>query len=600
MEFLHLLSQDTKLNIIPSASTESDQLEVKPALNVFVLVNDSDQIDKLLQLQSNDHDVVVYFTSTQPYKEEEPIKCLLTRVYNHIHQQLLCDSSLYHKLQHYHHLKWLRPNNILHELVNCHSPFGRVLINYHLQTLHLSCDQAVVNKVDTLIDGINYESKHSNLYAGLILFEDEYDVTKYQPDFIAVFNHQELNQEPNFSYYYKWDGCVIWSKRSLSTIVTSLQQLSKIELQVHTLDVVHADTSIIDLFHTYSIPCTLTLQNVPPENTLVINEGSIINNNFNTFIQYLRKLPSLQTFGIAMFDHHHLLINDSINDTYGTVKALGLEEVMSTASSYLYSSSTLSTCVITPYLPVVKGSKLQLPSHSSTIYYTPSLGDADLADQMTEYACIANDFEVGVDPAKVHTKMIQLQSTFQNIRLKEIAQPISMSFDLAIQPQKSSFVFKSSILLQAQQYLSKFNQTCPFIVGVHQKCRKYKRSFTLSSSLEYYEHAIKHIVSINNQPTFLLANSSKSEVELIPLLQSLQLKYELIPDTIPIPVQLAILTLTDGLILSTSTFAFWAGVMNKHSQCTVCPTKWVSDIYAMAYKSYHDKCIQPSWVAIHN
>ena len=596
MELLHLLKQDTKLNII--TSSECVSLEPKPVLNVKIIMNEFDQVETLLSSHDyTQYDVVVYLTTIHEVKLPDSIKVLVQRKFNGINQMLLSETTLYESIPHYTHLKWLRPKSILDELCKCHSPFSRVLINYNSYTANLCCDKALVSLSDTLIDDINYESKHSNLYAGLILYESSYDVSKYQPDFIAEFN---VENAINYPYQYTWDHVTISCKRTLSSVLTSLQQLHHLQVDIETEDMFNTNTNLINKLHSLGIPCHLREKKWPSNHRIVLNHNASIP-NINTFLQYLRKLPPLSSFGLLVLDKHDHYASQGMNDTFALVKEDAVDDVIGKTNAYLYSSHR-SFVVISPYIPAVDTSSILLQPKVQTrkVYYTPTIGDADLADQMTEYASISGEFEVGVDVKKL--SMLQLQNTFQNIRFKEMTKPTQSSFQLSVQPQKSTFIFHSSIVLQAQRYLSKLYQSSCVVLGIHQKCKRVKRSFSCSCSLQYYEDGLKRLLNNfqDKSVAVVLCNASRAEDNLLPMIQSFNVQVHTMPEWIDLATQMAVLSVVDGLILSTSSFAFWAGVMNSNSSNIVSPTKWVTDIYAMAYKAYNETCIQPSWIPIVN
>lgn len=622
MELLYFLGKDTPLNVVSDSSRQTKA--PPPAINIHIRTGGVD-MHSIEEFLSKDHDMfddMIYLTIPQSfmkmYQETTAVKWLFFRVHNDVCHALLCDASVFDKVHHRPYFKWLKPSSIVQELLLLHSPYARIISNKAEHNVDcssssttLSCHQRFIN-----LATCDASSASARTFAGAIFIDEAQSI----PSSMALEFITYVNCEPtasttsNYSYRYGFSNMNIFSKRPLSSIVSSYRQLVNLPLIVPCKDLQSPQQGIIKQLQDMQLAFELvTATHFMPTSFALILYDNIQLHNSTLLINYLRKLPSIDTFRQLLL--HNDLVSEanpygltplyddiSSNEAFAVCHQDHYLQLNEAAKAYVYTANHTATLIpfVCPCYQDMTVTSQDLPKES---YYIDVLGDDDLAEQMTQYASVVKGFCVAVNYHKDAWKQIRLKQAFQNIVYQPSMCSSKQSFTIAHYPTPYAYIFHSSIYLRACNYLSTMQFHRYKCVAVHQKRNKYSMSLTNTCSKDYYKKAIK-MMKDNLHPTpicFLICNSDAepTTIEKQDDLQSLLTS----KDTMKVVREddvttLAIMTLCDGLILSTSSYAWWAAVLNEKASLVIAPERWTNAEHWYHSIEWERRFNQVSWVTL--
>lgn len=605
MELLFFLGQDTPLNVL---SEPSHQKLSPPFINVHVKaggVNVKDLEDFLLQ--DNDiYDDLVYLSIPtayiEAYQSSATIKWLMWRIHNDMCHALICDKEMHDKLRNKSMLKWLHRSYVVKQLLDLSSPYAKVACDIDDVNGSVCCyddTPLTLQNESSLYIHASTNALLRKSYAGCLLSHHKTAPAYLQCDFVGYKSTEDDDDDSSSPYVYKWPNFTLKCKRSLSSIMTSLRHIKTMKTVVVCKDLARPQTNeVISSLQQMLVPYTLVVESktlfvTHHEPTLYLKENATIHNP-SMFLSLLRKCPAFNTFSDLIL---HPFISTSpvtfeynmINDSFVYLRDCSLD--LLNVPGVLHIDDTKQ--VIAPLVyPMSSASKHSEDSQYYTSYFVDCLGDHDLADQMTEYASTIKAFNVTVNVYKDTWKQVKLKSYFQNIVYNK-GLPSDNSFALSFQPTKHEFLFHSKIQEEASKFLSFWKAQGYTVVGIHFRRERLGVAVSNPCSDDYYRNAIEAAKASYDKICFVIGSGEINQHHHKKLLatETIVMNHE------DEGVGLCILSMCDGLILSTSSYAWWAAALNKTAKVW-CPRKWINTSHWYHSHDFERKLRLDDWVVI--
>ena len=580
MELLYFIGKDTPINIITSSSQHKI---LPPTYNIHVKTGGID-INEIKTSLANDNDqyndifYIVVPESFIPQFQVPSIKWILSRKHANVYHILLCDVNLYDTLSHKSYFNSLKSEKILQQIFNCHSPYARILscISCIPSTTHVdqTIDKKIIYQPSTTTLFVDIDTNaNAKLYAGLIL-DTHKNLKGYNPEFIVDASNDLSLKEDGYAFIYTFDlssndskKIKVMSKRPLSQILMNYNQLTQIQnIQLVCRDINFPNAEIIAQLDQNLFPYTCVKEYNSCKNIITMYDDVKIE-NLPLFLNTIRKLPLFSSFTKVIFNSiANILFDEVINDIFVTINP---EEDSTKSRCFLETQSQMDEMIIVSLIPSCGVSKLPnatIDQHQKPKYFIEKFGNDDLAEQMTQFSCVVKAFHPLVDASKDKWKDCKIKDVFQNIDY-DCSNDVENNFTLAYYPSPHPYIFSSFLRYQAINYLSFFTSRGIKVVGVHQKRKRLGVTPTQKCNLKYYKDAIESIKQHfeSSEIHFLLFNDFLNLKEICG-------SYTLVKETDGL--SLAILSLCDSLILSTSSFSWWAGTLNKKA-IIYAPKKWI-------------------------
>ena len=569
MELLYFIGKDAPINII----TSSTQPKMSPPIyNIHVKTGGIDihEIKSCLLNDNDQYNDIFYLVIPETFATQfqlPSIKWILSRKHANVLHILLCDVNLYDSLTHKPFFKETNISFILQQIFHCHSPFARILST--INNTKTDLDKKLASEASSSNLFVDVKSNnYTKLYAGLILDTFYDDINKiYNPEFIVDLTKNQLIKEDGYSFIYLFDdGNKILTKRSLSQILCNYKQIQSIQnVQLVCKDINFPNPEIINQLQQNLFPFTCVKQHNSCKNTITLFDDTKIE-NLALFLNTIRKLPLFSSFTKVVFNYiPTILFDEVVNEIFVTINLID----ETSAKCFLETEEQSHETIIMPLIPSCRNFKEEHQQNNNIKpkYFMEKFGEDDLGEQMTQFACVVKAFQPLVESSKDLWKACKIKDVFQNVDY-ECVDTNENNFSLAYYPTPHSFIFKSSIYYQALNYLSTFTSQNMKVIGVHQKRKRLGTTTTQKCNVKYYKDSIESIKQ-NFQSSrlhFLLFNDVHNLKEICG-------SYTLVKE-INDGLSLAILSLCDGLILSTSSFSWWAGTLNKKA-IIYAPKKWI-------------------------
>lgn len=576
MELLFFLGHDTPINVLSEAT---HQKLMPPFINVHVKAGGVDvkDLETFLLLDNDIYNDLVYLSVPveymEAYRASTNIKWLMWRIHNDVCHALICDNDMHDKLRHKSMMRWLHASYAAKQLLKLSSPFAKVCCDVPVDNSEYVCVLDSVSLEQT--NKVYVHSKSSPMlrksFAGCLLQGHNSAPAYLQCDFVGFMGLDD-GAASTAAYTYKWPNFTLQCKRPLSSILTSLECLKKVDTRVICKDLARPKTDLVRLledmhvgFEMHQDSEEMYVQRSRP--TLYLSEDTIVH-NVSMFLSLLRKCPPFNTFSRMLLQapkEKHTFKYNMLNDSFVFV-----DGDLSRCSAELRVNDD-DTFVLAPLVfPASRDAGHQSVEPYLTDYYIDTLGDNDLAEQMTEYASTIKAFHIKVNLYKESWGQIKLKKYFQNIVYSE-AVPSDNVFSLSYQPAKHDFIFHSSIRHEALKVISRLHARHLAVVGVHFRRERLGPSVTHPCSDAYYEAAVKAVVEVFPNACFLLSGDQvdKHSKRIFGGDAVLETNHE------DEAVALCALSMCDGLILSTSSFAWWAAVLNAKGKVW-CPQRWTA------------------------
>ena len=631
MELLYLLGKDVTVNVLSHSLTSDTVVKrPRPYVNVHLCIGGQtlQQLEDFITTDHDDYDDVIYLilhkSHIEEYQHSTRLKWLLSRVNNDTYHVVMCDGNMYDRLMHsYPSIDCLHLQGWIKWVSKAHTPFSR-----------MSCDESWVG-VDCFKPD-NFRTNNEMVYhalersdaitkmtVGLLSFHTPYatlqpKITIVNPE-LVVCREDSDELAKTFAFVYQSPECVVYSKRSISSLVNSYLQLKELSVIVrcssyHQPSSNDAAWKLCHMLHDQLIPFTLQeakqLAQYHPSKVLVLDENVTIP-NWGVFVATLRKCLLLSQFDVMALHHpeNSWFGQYGFHETFTTVHQEN-EFSIDTFGAYIVNDPYRVKHVITPLLAVCYFStsgETVARNDVAPSYYAAALGDGDLASQMTLYACLAPNFTVVGDVLKQQTMF--LEDAFQNVHITKGSKSPNR-FEVAIHPTTYPFVFRSEVWLSAVKQMSWYQLTRPDVkhVGVHLAAPKAGMHLTQECGNEYYRRCVKQLEEYYTQtPIKLLLFLSHDHLDYAEewrRMVSSRLEVEVVEcpslSSCNIISTIAMMGLCDALVLSTDEVAWWAGVLSRRSELTLCPETWINPNHWFYAQENQRKYHQPGWVKISN
>ena len=434
------------------------------------------------------------------------------------------------ELQQHLHMPTIR-QHFLRMMCNLHTPFSRILRG---NTSELDGQKGdivpyLTMKISTSTTYVQPSTANTKLYSGFVLCNG---LPSLHPEFIV--SASALDATKDYTYTYELLGLFVYTKRPINLIMSCLEQLQSLQTVVLCNHVSSPNTSLLRSLQSLMIPYTLVQSSsyVPRSKTLVIKDDICIS-NVQTLLQYLRKCPSFSTFDMLWLSQPNgsVTYHQACNELFSVIKPTSTE--IGANITLLSRANADFPTILVPYMYVDVLSSKTTSAFSATStprskYFIPSLGSTKLEEQMTNYSAVARSFDVYTDHQR-HNH-IQLSSIFENTPYT-VQKAFQNTFEACMTPQPYPFMFTSEVQQQAFNYLSSLRGDAQHtrIIGV------------IREDASESEKRAQEIVLSSMTGTVVYDTDTNVTKGIL----------------------LAIFANTDTLICSSSTFSFWAAMMNS-------------------------------------
>lgn len=613
----------------------------------------------------------VLLSSTDALSPTDAFEVLMKRVHNSNVHCVIASNKLTAYVVKHHLFPFIEPELIKSQLYQTHSCFSRVATVVDANSV-FECMDA---KSDLILANTNTLKIPSHFLDGLIknpfkLFfglESQETIQKLincliidcsnltlnsvrsfspsvQPEMVVVLNKPaeavdceflqmwSEGQVYGFQYFFGTNNNVtIYSKRSLSTAFDSLKQLTTVDviLQTPSFD----DDRYIPMvqqLQTFLIPFQLQTSVEHIERPTILLHSNDKIESWLLFASSLRKLPSFHSFDMVLFETEDCcnLITEHCNESFVYTEWL-MSSKTKLPASLIITNDTLATLVlqtssskqirtIRPYVSLCSESAtkdFKPPTPNKLSYFCESLGDGDLAEQITQYASVLkSNFRCTVHPLHQHRSMIQMNQTFQNIDYGINRGVLPNKFSLMLYPEMFAFVFQSKIYASARQLLSYISTHEYVPVGVHfSKRQKFCTSESVLNA-DYYSKCIQHInQKFENKKICWIVFDDEGQDEKV-LKENLLINQDqsqnmmLRCSGMNTGHKMCLFSMCTGLILSSSMFAWWSGILHSYSQppdatqddLICCPRRWMNINYLFYTEDWEAKFEQTNWLKVDN